>query len=90
MTLLSWPRPRSSQSHSIGGTTKNGAINYRSNAKAARNVWGELSRVTLGSLRELTVKFSLSVGSGDLQLLNGRWYTTAFGGAVSENCTASA
>jgi hypothetical protein len=32
-----------------------------------------------GSLRELTVKFSLSVAAGDLQLLNGRWYVTHSG-----------
>ncbi len=58
---------------------KKRAISYRSNIRVARNVWGELSRITEGSLRELTVKFSLSVAAGDLQLLNGRWYVTHSG-----------
>jgi hypothetical protein len=52
---------------------------YRANLRVARNLWGELSRMTASSLRELTVKFSLSVAGGDLQLLNGRWYVTHSG-----------
>ena len=49
---------------------KKRAVSGRSNLRVARNLWGELSRFTEGSLRELTVKFSLSVAAGDLQLLN--------------------
>jgi hypothetical protein len=37
---------------------KKGAVSYRSNLRVARNLWGELSRITEGSLRELSVKFS--------------------------------
>ena len=58
---------------------KKGAASYRSNLRVARNLWGALSRITEGSLRELTVKFSLSVAAGDLQLLDGRWYVTHSG-----------
>ena len=58
---------------------KKRAVSCRSNLRVARNLWGELSRITAGSLRELTVKFSLSVAAGDLQLLNGRWYVTHSG-----------
>jgi len=58
---------------------KKGTLSYRSNLRVARNLWGELSRIAASSLRELTVKFSLSVAAGDLQLLNGRWYVTHSG-----------
>jgi len=58
---------------------KKRAVSCRSNLRVARNLWGELSRFTEGSLRELTVKFSLSVAAGDLQLLDGRWYVTHSG-----------
>ena len=58
---------------------KKRAVSCRSNLRVARNLWGELSRITEGSLRELTVKFSLSVAAGDLQLLDGRWYVTHSG-----------
>jgi hypothetical protein len=58
---------------------KKRAVSYRSNLRVVRNLWGELSRITEGSLRELTVKFSLSIAAGDLQLLNSRWYVTHSG-----------
>jgi hypothetical protein len=58
---------------------KRKAISFRSNAKLARQLWGELSRITLHTLRELTAKYSLSVGAGDLQFLDGRWYVTHAG-----------
>ena len=51
----------------------------RSNAKLARQLWGEPSRMALRSLRELTARHSLSVAAGDLQLLDGRWYVTHSG-----------
>ncbi len=54
-------------------------VSFRSNAKLARELWGELSRIALRTLRELTVKYSLSVAAGDLQLLEGRWYVTHSG-----------
>ena len=58
---------------------KKRVVSCRSNLRVARNLWGQLSRITEGTLRELTVKFSLSVAAGDLQLLNGRWYVTHSG-----------
>ena len=58
---------------------KRNVVSFRSNAKLARQLWGEPSRVALRSLRELTARYSLSVAAGDLQLLDGRWYVTHSG-----------
>jgi hypothetical protein len=58
---------------------KKGAVSYRSNLRMVRDLWGEPTRVAAGSLRDLTRRFSLSIASGDLQLLNGRWYVTHAG-----------
>ncbi len=58
---------------------KRNVVTFRSNAKLARQLWGEPSRVALRSLRELTTRHSLSVAAGDLQLLDGRWYVTHAG-----------
>src|ERR1700689_5340144 len=54
-------------------------VSFRSNARLARQLWGEPSRVALRGLRELTIRYSLSVAAGDLQLLEGRWYVTHAG-----------
>jgi len=54
-------------------------VSFRCNARLARKLWGQLSRVASSSLRELTEKYSLSVAAGDLQLLNGHWYVTHAG-----------
>jgi len=54
-------------------------VSFRSNATFARQLWGELSRVALRTLKDLTLKHSLSVAAGDLQLLEGRWYVTHSG-----------
>ena len=58
---------------------KRNVVSFRANAKLARQLWGELPRVTLRSLRELTARYSLSVAAGDLQLLDGRLYVTHSG-----------
>jgi len=58
---------------------KRNAVSFRSNAKLARQLWGEPSRMALRALRELTAKHSLSVAAGDLQFLDGRWYVTHSG-----------
>ena len=58
---------------------KRNVVSFRSNAKLARQLWGEPSRTALRGLRELTVSYSLSVAAGDLQLLEGRWYVTHSG-----------
>ena len=50
-----------------------------SNVQNAKKVWGTLSSITSRALSELTLKFSLSVANGDLQLLDGRWYVTHSG-----------
>jgi len=50
-----------------------------SNAKLARSIWGKLSPKTIASLKEITGRHALSVSSGDLQLLDGRWYVTHSG-----------
>jgi hypothetical protein len=51
----------------------------KNNVRSARNVWGQVSQVGLRHLKELTDRYSLSVPSGDLLLLDGRWYVTHAG-----------
>ena len=58
---------------------KRNVVTFRSNAKLARQLWGEPSRMAFRALRELTAKYSLSVAAGDLQFLDGRWYVTHSG-----------
>ena len=58
---------------------KRNVVTFRSNARLARQLWGEPSRVALRGLRELTARYSLSVARGDLQFLDGRWYVTHAG-----------
>lgn len=58
---------------------KRNVVSFQSNARLARHLWGELSRMALRSLRELTARYSLSVAAGDLQFLDGRWYVTHSG-----------
>src|SRR5467141_66490 len=58
---------------------KRNTVSFRSNAKLARQLWGEPSRIALRTLRELTARYSLSVAAGDLQFLDGRWYVTHSG-----------
>jgi hypothetical protein len=58
---------------------KRNVVSFQSNARLARQLWGEPSRLTLRSLKELTSRYSLSVAAGDLQLLDGRWYVTHSG-----------
>ena len=54
-------------------------VTFRANANLARQLWGEPSRILLHTLKHLTVRYSLSVAAGDLQLLEGRWYVTHSG-----------
>ncbi len=58
---------------------KRNVVSFRSNARLARQLWGEPSRTALRGLRELTARYSLSVAAGDLQFLEGRWYVTHSG-----------
>jgi hypothetical protein len=52
---------------------------FRLNARHARNMWGHLTKSALQSLKKFTAEHRLSVVSGDLQLLDGRWYVTHSG-----------
>ena len=58
---------------------KSKVVSFRVNANLARQLWDKPSRIALRTLRELTVRYSLSVAAGDLQLLDGRWYVTHSG-----------
>jgi len=49
------------------------------NVATARLRWGFLPKNTLQALKEFTAEHCLSVRSGDLLLLNGRWYATHAG-----------
>src|SRR5712692_4977833 len=49
------------------------------NARSARELWGRLPRIALRRLGELTDRYSLSIASGDLLFLEGRWYVTHAG-----------
>jgi hypothetical protein len=49
------------------------------NRKLARRLWKGLSRPAISNLDDLTLSYGLSVRSGDLLLLEGRWYVTHSG-----------
>lgn len=48
----------------------------RINAKFAQKTWGKLPQIALRGLEELTSNHSLSVATGDLLYLGGKWYVT--------------
>lgn len=52
---------------------------YRSNVQIARQLWGEISSIAVKGLKELTTKHGFSLASGDLSLIDGRWYVTHVG-----------
>ena len=52
---------------------------FLSNVRAARILWGTLPKLATKNLREMTGKYGLSVATGDLLLLEGRWYITHAG-----------
>ena len=47
--------------------------------RIANDIWGPLSKPARIRLRELIVRYGLSVASGDLQYLDARWYVTHAG-----------
>ena len=54
--------------------------NYARNLNLAKILWsGQIHRYQKSALRSLSEKYKLSVGSGDLQFLDGRWYVTHSG-----------
>jgi hypothetical protein len=61
------------------GDSKSVSKAFRSNVRVARNLWGPLSKILVGMLKELTGRYRLSVSAGDLMLLEGRWYVTSAG-----------
>jgi len=52
---------------------------FQSNRRLAQRIWGKLPVTAIRSLEELTKRFSLSVASGDLLLIDGHWYVTHTG-----------
>ena len=52
---------------------------FVSNRRLARLTWGELPRSAIRMLKALTEEHGLLVSTGDLQLLDGRWYVTHAG-----------
>ena len=76
----------------IGNRTGWNAVErlVRINVTSARRIWGALPTSTLQVLKELTADHRLSLQSGDLLLLEGRWYVTHTGlirRARRSNCT---
>ena len=60
-------------------TMKQPESSYRSNKRAARIRWQNISAEGWKILRSLTSRYQLSVSSGDLILLDGKWYVTHSG-----------
>jgi hypothetical protein len=52
------------------------SVTFQSNKRIARQLWGRISPTALHGLKELTSEYLLSIASGDLLLLDGRWYVT--------------
>jgi len=54
-------------------------VTFQSNRRIARQLWGQISPSALRGLKELSSEYLLSIASGDLLLLDGRWYVTHSG-----------
>jgi hypothetical protein len=54
-------------------------VTFQCNRRIARQLWGHISPTALHGLKELTNEYLLSIASGDLLLLDGRWYITHTG-----------
>lgn len=52
---------------------------FRLNKRLAERTWGRLSPPLLASLQGLTSTYGLSLGTGDIICLDGRWYVTHAG-----------
>src|SRR5579872_7191154 len=53
--------------------------NVSRNLTIARRLWGRIPRVSAICLEELTTRYRLSIGLGDVQRLEGHWYVTHTG-----------
>src|SRR6266581_531394 len=51
----------------------------RTNTRFAQKTWGRLPSISRHALKELTEAFSLSIASGDLLYIEGKWYVTHVG-----------
>ena len=51
----------------------------RANVRLAKNIWGKLPSAALRALQEFTECHGFSLASGDLLLLDGKWYVTHSG-----------
>jgi hypothetical protein len=51
-------------------------VTFQHNSRIAKELWGQVSPAALRYLKELTTEYLLSISSGDLLLLDGRWYIT--------------
>jgi hypothetical protein len=49
------------------------------NVDIARNLWGDLSPIAVRCLEDLSRRYQLSVTSGDILYLEGKWYVTQSG-----------
>jgi len=58
---------------------RNGSVMFKSNRRLAKRLWHSISPVASSALKTLTSEHQLSVASGDLLLLDGRWYVTHTG-----------
>ena len=58
---------------------RNGSAMFKSNRRLAKRLWNSISPLASSALKTLTTEHELSVASGDLLLLDGRWYVTHTG-----------
>jgi hypothetical protein len=65
--------------HGIKEKTMAIAKRFRRDVKLARSVWGKLPPLSIMALLETLRRHRLSVASGDLALIDGRWYITHSG-----------
>src|ERR1700730_9111786 len=69
---------RKAARHTRGPMRRKASL-FQLNARRARATWGVLSKYARQNLKELSGRYSLEVASGELQLLNNRWYVTHAG-----------
>jgi len=58
---------------------RNESTIFESNRRLAKRLWNSISPLASSALKTLTSEHQLSVASGDLLLLDGRWYVTHTG-----------
>jgi hypothetical protein len=58
---------------------RNKSAMFESNRRLAKRLWNNISPLASSALKTLTSEHQLSVASGDLLLLDGRWYVTHTG-----------